>query len=315
MAIAPVNLTDVAAGSGGFVITGISRFELSGRSLASVGDMNGDGFSDLVIGTYGSNRTYVVFGQATGFGARISLADVAAGTGGFVIQGPNSSNPLGYSVASAGDINGDGFDDLVIGERYADQPGKQDSGKSYVVFGKGSGFAASIDLVSLEAGSGGFVINGQNSFDRSGTAVAPAGDVNGDGFDDLIIGAPNADGVGTFLSGKSFVVFGKGTGFGASIDLSAIAAGTGGFAITGITDVEGFGASVASAGDVNGDGFDDLVIGGPTSFFGTGNPDFLGNAYVIFGKDTGFGTGIVLSDILAGSGGFGIIGHCKYDRT
>ena len=95
------------------------------------------------------------------------------------------------SVASAGDVNGDGIDDLVIGAPGANAGGYVDAGASYVVFGKAGGFDASFDLASLATGDGstGFVINGVAEQDKSGVSVASAGDVNGDGIDDLIIGA------------------------------------------------------------------------------------------------------------------------------
>ena len=89
-------------------------------------------------------------------------------------------------------INGDGFDDIIIGAFQADPNGNYNAGESYVVFGAASGFGASLDLSSLD-GSNGFVINGIDSRDYSGESVSGAGDINGDGFDDIIIGALGAD--------------------------------------------------------------------------------------------------------------------------
>src|SRR5262249_8888539 len=95
----------------------------------------------------------------------IDLTNVAAGTGGFVVHGQDAGDLSGFSVSSAGDINGDGFADLIIGSRAGDGPGdtRAEAGDSYVVFGKASGFAAEIDLAAVAAGTGGFVIHGQDS--------------------------------------------------------------------------------------------------------------------------------------------------------
>src|SRR5262245_35138660 len=158
----------------------------------------------------GAGDSYVVFGKAGAFGAEIDLTDVAAGTGGFVIHGQDMNDQSGCSVSSAGDINGDGFDDLIIGARYGDGPndGRNGAGDSYVVFGKATGFGAAIELADIAAGTGGFVIHGEDGSDNSGYSVSSAGDINGDGFDDLIIGAWHGDGPGDTLSnaGDSYVV-------------------------------------------------------------------------------------------------------------
>ena len=119
----------------------------------------------------------------------------------------------GFSVASAGDINGDGFGDLLIGARLGDAGGnaKYSAGDSYIIFGRASGFGAAVDLTSVAAGAGGFVIHGQDADDGSGRSVASAGDVNGDGFGDLIIGAHSGDAAGNAKvnAGDSYVLFGK----------------------------------------------------------------------------------------------------------
>ncbi len=127
--------------------------------------------------------------------APLDLGTVAAGTGGFVVHGQDAGDLSGFSVSSAGDVNGDGFADLIVGAYHGDAAGnaQQDAGDSYVVFGKANGFDAEVDLADIATGTGGFVIHGEDAFDYSGFSVARAGDVNGDGFDDLIIGAPNAD--------------------------------------------------------------------------------------------------------------------------
>src|SRR5262245_63582651 len=112
------------------------------------------------------------------------------GTTGFKLSGAAGDNS-GISVASAGDVNGDGFADVIVGAWVADPHGSA-SGASYVVFGKASGFAANTDLSSLD-GTSGFKLSGAAAADYSGQSVASAGDVNGDGFADLIVGALYAD--------------------------------------------------------------------------------------------------------------------------
>src|SRR5262245_2547394 len=119
-------------------------------------------------------------------------------------------------------------------------------------------YPSNIDLASL-TGSNGFKLSGEAANNQSGASVAAAGDINGDGFADVIVGASNASPNGPY-SGASYVVFGKATGFTANLDLSSLN-GANGFRLSGEAQSYGSGLSVASAGDVNGDGFADLIIG------------------------------------------------------
>ncbi|MCO4091568.1 MAG: hypothetical protein HEQ34_06395, partial [Sphingorhabdus sp.] len=305
---APVNLLAIANGTGGFVINGASAGDNSGRSVSSAGDVNGDGFADLIVGAAGadpngsySGASYVVFGKAGGTPVNLS----AIGTGGFVINGALAGDRSGFSVSSAGDVNGDGYDDLIVGADGADPNGSY-SGASYVVFGKTN--SASVNLSDIASGIGGFVINGASPRDRSGFQVSSAGDVNNDGFDDLIVGAFNADPNG-IESGASYVVFGKANNT-APVNLSAIASGTGGFVINGASAGDLSGISVSSAGDVNNDGFADLIVGASDA-----DPNGIssGASYVVFGKANG--TPVNLSAIASGTGGFVINGASAGDRS
>ena len=207
------------------------------------------------------------------------------GNNGFVINGIDANDRLGYSVSSAGDVNGDGIDDLIIAARLADPNGKSGAGESYVVFGSSGGFTSgTLDLSSLD-GSNGLILNGIDSNDLSGNSVSSAGDVNGDGVDDIIIGARYADPNGKSGAGESYVVFGSSGGFtSGSLDLSSLN-GSNGFILNGIDREDHSGRSVSSAGDVNGDGIDDIIIGADIAT----NDNFrAGESYIVFGSNTGY---------------------------
>ena len=159
----------------------------------------------------------MVFGSAAPFAASFDLSSLN-GTNGFVINGIDGNDLSGRSVSSAGDINGDGFDDILIGA-YAASPNGDESGESYVVFGSAAPFAASLDLSTLN-GTNGFVINGISAYDYSGYSVSSAGDINGDGFDDILIGAHYANPNGA-ESGESYVIFGRAS-FGRTVEILSL---------------------------------------------------------------------------------------------
>ncbi len=289
-------------GSNGFVLNGIDEDDIAGISVSNAGDINNDGVEDLIIGARGGDvngnsnagESYVVFGQNSAFNASLNLADLD-GSNGFVLNGVASGDFSGTSVSSAGDVNGDGIDDLIIGANFANS----NAGESYVVFGQDSGFNASFNLADLD-GSNGFVINGTSSGDFSGTSVSGAGDVNGDGIDDLIIGANFANS----NAGESYVVFGQDSGFNASFNLANLD-GSNGFVINGTSSGDFSGTSVSSAGDINGDGFSDLIVGATNA--NVNNRENAGQAYVILGTDAEFNSSFDLST-LNGQNGFVING-------
>ena len=282
-------------GSNGFILTGVDALDNSGTSVSSAGDVNGDGYDDLIIGAnnaesdggFAEGETYVVYGGELAPGTAGVLALSALdGSNGFVLAGIDRSDTSGYSVSSAGDVNGDGYDDLIIGARWADPNGNDQAGESYVVYGGASAPGAG-GLLALSAldGTNGFTLNGIDANDRSGISVSSAGDVNGDGYDDLIIGAPDALPGGRNRAGETYVVYGGAAapGTGGVLELSALD-GSNGFALNGIDAFDESGFSASSAGDVNGDGYDDLIIGA-----GRANPNgsASGETYVVYGGATG----------------------------
>ncbi len=309
-------------GSAGFVLNGITAGDLSGISVSDAGDINGDGFDDILIGALfaGPNgnseagESYVVFGRddsATPFSASFDLSTLN-GTNGFVINGIDSFDRSGVFVSSAGDFNGDGFDDILIGASGADPNGNNAAGESYIVFGRDDSvtpFAAMLNLSALD-GTNGFVINGIDGDDLSGRYVSSAGDFNGDGFDDILIGASGANPNGNSEAGESYIVFGRDdsvTPFASSFDPSTLD-GTNGFIISGIDSDDFSGISVSSAGDINGDGFDDILIGAVGADNGVDLS--VGETYLVFGRDdstTPFAASLDLSS-LNGTNGFIITG-------
>jgi hypothetical protein len=212
----------------------------------------------------------------------INLATLNA-TQGVVIQGVNAGDESGYSVSGAGDVNGDGIADVIIGAFNANN----EAGTSYVVYGSKT-LGTTINLAALNATQG-VAIQGAAAGDEAGWSVSGAGDVNGDGIADVIIGAPDTNN----FEGSSYVVYGSKT-LGTTINLAALNA-TQGVVIQGAAAGDEAGFSVSGAGDVNGDGIADVIIGAP----GTNNQ--AGSSYVVYGSNT-LGTTINLAALNATQG-------------
>lgn len=264
----------------------------SGIAVSGAGDVNGDGFDDVVIGArFGdaannaknaAGDSYLIFGRPT-FGA-IDLANL--GSAGVTLHGADVFDYSGRAVNSAGDVNGDGFDDFLIGAVEADAANNSISkaGDTYLIFGRPDwSNIPVIDLGSL--GNLGVTFFGADLNDYSGRAVSSAGDVNGDGFDDLIIGAHYGDGPSNLRigSGETALIFGKANwSTTPTIDLGNL--GPSGATIFGVNNSDDSGLAVGSAGDVNGDGFDDLLIGARFGDAANNAKNAAGDSYIVFGK-------------------------------
>jgi hypothetical protein len=310
-------------GTNGFRLIGIDAFDYGGYSVSSAGDVNGDGFADLIVGARdaesagGANsegESYVVFGKASWAGTPSLDLATLDGSNGFRLIGIDAGDQSSLSVSSAGDVNGDGLADLIVGGPRAESAGGAASeGESYVVFGKASwAGAASLDLATLD-GANGFRLVGVDAGDESGLSVSSAGDVNGDGFDDMIVGALNAESAGGATNeGETYLVYGKASWAGVpSLELAALD-GTNGFRLIGIDADDRSGQSVSSAGDVNGDGFADLIVGAADESYVIFGGDFNGAVAHLGtpGDDTLTGGGVAETfvggtgnDLLIGNGG------------
>ncbi|MDI9335502.1 MAG: FG-GAP-like repeat-containing protein, partial [Gammaproteobacteria bacterium] len=316
-----LSLQTIAEGKGGFALMGEADGDGSGNSVSGAGDINGDGYVDLIVGAYGadshganSGTSYVVFGKADWSGVgTLSLQTIAEGTGGFALTGEADGDGSGYSVSGVGDINGDGYADLMVGAYGADRNGVN-SGTSYVVFGKSNwSGVGTLSLQTIAEGTGGFALTGEAGYDYSGYSVSSAGDINGDGYADLMVGVPFANSNG-FDSGTSYVVFGKSNWSGVgTLSLQTIAEGTGGFALTGEGGYEYSSASISAVGDINKDGYADVIVGAYSSDH---NGFESGTSYVVFGKADWSGvSSLNLSTILNGMGGFALTGDTDYDSS
>jgi hypothetical protein len=235
---------------------GTETGDFLGRAVSSAGDFNGDGYDDVIVGRmYSDNGTHG--GAALIYFGGPKSDDVAD----LVLRGqaPTTNEQFGWTVASAGDVNNDGYGDVIVGAAGCDLDGT-DAGRAYVYYGG-----------ATPNGAADVTLHGEAAGDLFGGAVAGAGDVNGDGYDDVIVGASFNSAIET-RAGRAYVFLG-GASMNATADLT----------LTGTDPANYFGCSVAGAGDVNDDGYDDMIIG---AYANTVGGTYAGRAYVYFGGST-----------------------------
>ncbi|TKJ31548.1 hypothetical protein CEE39_07085 [bacterium (candidate division B38) B3_B38] len=303
----PLSTIDLSTQSADITVCGGYELDYSGYAVAS-GDVNGDGYDDLIIGApyadpdgrSNAGETYVIFGKIFSSPTIIDLKTEAAD---ITVGGDHGADYSGHAVAS-GDINGDGYDDLIIGAPWADPGGRSGAGETYVIFG--DSFSSPPYTVDLSTQSADITVCGAADIDESGHALA-SGDVNNDGYDDVIIVAPYADPGGRLMAGETYVIFGF--SFPSppyTIDLSSWPAN-----ITVCGDDERVGGDTGipvASGDVNGDGYCDVIIGAHGASPG-GRPG-AGEIYVIFGKI--FSTPVII-DLSTDSADITVCGAVAYD--
>ena len=256
-----------------------ASFVGTAQSARAAGDVDGDGYDDLLVGAPSSindpGQTYLIFGQAGGWGLDVSLSSADV-----IFTGEAAGDFAGYDIAGGGDLDGDGFDDILIGApQYNSLSGP---GKIYVILGKSSGWSQGTSLSSADAS---FI--GEAGGDEAGSAVAIAGDVNGDGLDDILIGAYENDEADPD-AGQVYLLLGRESGWTWNASLSAADA-----SFWGELGNDEFGYDVAGPGDVDGDGYDDLLVGADGR---DDNGENSGAVYLIFGRVTGWGMDTLLSD-------------------
>jgi uncharacterized repeat protein (TIGR01451 family) len=231
-----------------------------GFAVAAAGDVNGDGYADIIVGSrdfydsqYREGRAFVYHGSAAG----------PASSPSWWADSNQDYAYLGWSVASAGDVNGDGYSDVIVGAPYYDSLGYGDNGRAFVYLGSAAGLATEPAWVG----------NGSYYYLRFGQSVAGAGDVNGDGYSDILVGAP--DNGWSCNQGQAYLFLGSASGPSTSQAWSR----------QGDQCEANFGNSVAGAGDLNGDGFSDIIIGAYR--YSTGYCGDDGTAFVYLGNSTG----------------------------
>ncbi len=298
-----IDLSELALPDG-VITTGPTSRSRTGHTVTGIGDFNGDMINDLLFTSLieGAGNEYngvVVFGRPDGFPDGINI-DLADGTNGFLISGTDI-----ISASAAGDVNGDGFDDIIVGNSVA----YNKYGAAWVIFGRDqSEIETSIDVRNLD-GSDGYIIRGvekNNGFAyNTYAAISEAGDFDGDGIDDIHISEWIADPGNVTNAGSSYILFGSIDRIHSNVQINMLD-GTIGFRINGTNSGDGFGSIIAPLGDMNGDGFSD-ILAGASGYDLDGNSSFGANIVLFGNRDLDRPT-ITVSDIGVSVHGFRING-------
>ncbi|MGA1873094.1 MAG: integrin alpha, partial [Thermoplasmatota archaeon] len=248
-------------------------YDTAGMTLAGLGDINGDGFDDLAIGTTNNDqggsyagKVYIVFGRSDGWARDVDLSDSDAS-----IIGMESMHYIGVSISRAGDVNGDGYDDFLIGSYKS---------KAYLFMGKSEGWSNDMGVSNADS-----TFESATGYDYMGEVVSGGGDVNRDGYSDIVIAATRNSEF-TSYAGKIFLFLGRPDGFDNVVSPSSADATFYGEGAGNMT-----GRALKCDGDVNSDGYDDIILS--SSYYGIGGMG-RGKTYLILGRETGWEKGVNL---------------------
>jgi hypothetical protein len=286
----PLYLSGVPGTVLGALVWGGAGNSHYGETVTGVGDVNGDGFDDVIIAgqrvqvgaNFGAGEAILFYGTRGSFGSSMVLnlfTDVMTASQGVRFQGTAGNQNLGRSLAGAGDVNGDGYNDFLIGSSE-----NADKGTVYLIYGKNP--VSATLTYSLNAsvlnGTNGVAIVG-NTDDYIGydvNKISGAGDVNGDGYDDILVAGNN----------RVFLIYGSASGIGAGglLDLASFAESDG-VVMTGSGSIQSLGTAVSGAGDVNGDGYDDILLGAWKVYLAPVSTDDTGGGVILYGSAAGIG--------------------------
>lgn len=295
----------------GILINGRSAYDNSGFSVSYAGDINKDGYDDIMIGAPQSSplsrsaagSVYIVYGS---YGNNIpDIVDIEQGNyPSRKIYGAEAGDQCGIVVSKAGDVNKDGYADYLISCYLASPDLQINAGKVYLIYGSKN--QENIDLLNLKP-SEGILIKSVNSYDKLGYSVSSAGDVNNDGYDDIIISSPQASPLSRTNAGTVYIVYGNKTIQDISLSSSSSEMLNSVRMIYGSSAGDFIGDDVSGGYDINQDGFADVIIGAASA--SDNNKIGSGVVYVILGSNSNSNKNSNIDlELFNSSRGFKIVG-------